>query len=102
MKGVLRLRIAIFSDVHANLNGLNAVLEDIRLRGGADAIVAAGDLVTDGPRPVETFDRLLEAGCLLIRGNHDEYLLGRGRETIHADKRDNLWKQTLWAKRQFN
>lgn len=102
MKGVLRLRIAIFSDVHANLNGLDAVLEDIRLRGGADILVAAGDLVTDGPRPAETFERLVEAGCLIIRGNHDEYLLGRGKEMIHTDKRDNLWKQTLWARQQLS
>lgn len=95
------MRIAIFSDVHGNLSGLNAVLADIEARGGADAIVAAGDLVTDGPRPNETFDRLLEAGCLLIRGNHDEYLLGRGKEMIALEKRENLWAQTLWATDQF-
>lgn len=96
------MRIAIFSDVHANLNGLNAVLADIEARGGADVLVAAGDLVTDGPRPTETFDRLVEAGCLMIRGNHDEYLLGRGKEMIHPDKRENTWKQTLWVREQFN
>lgn len=95
------MRIAVFSDVHANLNGLNAVLEDIARRGGADIVVAAGDLVTDGPRPVETFERLLHTNCLLIRGNHDEYLLGRGKEMIKPDKRENMWQQTMWATRQF-
>ena len=94
------MRIAIFSDIHANLNGLDAVLEDIRLRGGADILVAAGDLATDGPRPCETLDRLIESGCLMIRGNHDEYLLGRGKEMIQPEKRENLWLQTLWATRQ--
>src|SRR3712207_4819316 len=96
------MRIAVFSDVHANLNGLNAVLADIDRRGGADVVVAAGDLVTDGPRPVETFERLVETGCQMIRGNHDEYLLGRGKETIKLDKRENMWQQTLWANRQFS
>ncbi|HEX2916752.1 MAG TPA: metallophosphoesterase [Chloroflexia bacterium] len=91
------MRIAIFSDIHANLNGLNAVLDDISRRGGADVLVAAGDLVTDGPRPVETFERLLEANCRLIRGNHDEYLLGRGLDMIRPEKREAVWKQTLWA-----
>ena len=95
------MRIAIFSDIHGNLNGLNAVLEDIERRGGADAIVAAGDLVTDGPRPNQTFDRMVETGCLMLRGNHDEYLLGRGREMIQPEKQEDIWRQTLWVREQF-
>lgn len=96
----MELRIAIFSDIHANLSGLNAVLADIEVRGGADILVAAGDLVTDGPRPNETFDRLVEAGCLMIRGNHDEHLLGRELGRFKGDKQYML-HQTLWATHQF-
>jgi protein phosphatase len=96
------MKIAVFSDIHANLSGLNAVLDAINRRGDIDHIVAAGDLVTDGPRPVETFDRLLEAGCLLLLGNHDEHLLGRGYEWIKPEKAANTWAQTLWAREKFD
>lgn len=91
------MRIAIFSDIHANLNGLNAILEHIQSNGGADILIAAGDLVADGPRPVQTFDRLLEVGCLMIRGNHEEYMLGKGKETIPSQYLENIWIQNQWA-----
>ena len=38
------MQLAIFSDVHANLPALEAVLRDVR-RAGADEIVVGGDVL---------------------------------------------------------
>ena len=37
------MRIALFSDIHGNLTGLQAVLGAITAYGGADLVIAAGD-----------------------------------------------------------
>lgn len=69
------LRIAIFSDVHGNLAALRAVLAAIDGHRPVQLIVAVGDLVAPaGSRPAETFDLLVEQGCLLLLGNEDELL----------------------------
>jgi predicted phosphodiesterase len=69
------MRIALFSDIHGNVTGLEAVFQDIEKSGGADYLVAAGDLVTEGAGPAETFDLLVQKKCLMVRGNHDDFLL---------------------------
>ena len=68
------MRIAVFSDIHGNLVGLDACLADLHAQGGADAIVAAGDLCMDGPKPKKVLQRLEEVGAQCIRGNTDRYL----------------------------
>jgi putative phosphoesterase len=68
------LRIAIVSDIHGNLVGLDACLEDLAGQGGADAIVAAGDLCMDGPKPKAVLDRLDDIGAACLRGNTDRYI----------------------------
>ncbi len=65
------MRLALLSDIHGNLRGLDACLADLRARGGADTIVAAGDLCMDGARPREVLERLAEIGALCVRGNTD-------------------------------
>ena len=44
------MRIAVFTDVHANLTALRAVLDDVEKRGPYDHIVSAGDQLSGGPR----------------------------------------------------
>lgn len=68
------MRIAIFSDIHGNLVGLDACIADLQAQGGADAIIAAGDLCADGPKPKKVLQRLQEIGAQCIRGNTDRYL----------------------------
>jgi len=45
------MRALIISDVHANLEALQRVLEDAHLRGGFDTVWCLGDLVDYGPDP---------------------------------------------------
>ena len=67
--------LAVFSDVHANLPALEAVLNDIdaRLgRGEADAVYCLGDLVGYGTWPNEVVAAVKERGIPTIAGNYDE------------------------------
>jgi putative phosphoesterase len=68
------MRIAVLADIHGNLVGLDACLADLAAQGGADAIVAAGDLCLDGPKPKKVLQRLEEIGAQSLRGNTDRLL----------------------------
>jgi len=68
------VRVAILSDIHGNAVALEACLADLALAGGADRIVAAGDLCMDGPRPRKVLRRLKEAGAHVVRGNTDRMI----------------------------
>ncbi len=68
------MRLALFSDIHGNIAGLDACLEDLRAQGGADTIVGVGDYCIDGPRPREVLERLHEVSAICIRGNTDRYI----------------------------
>jgi putative phosphoesterase len=68
------VRVAIVSDIHGNVRGLDACLADLAEQGGADVIVGAGDFCMDGPRPREVLERLDEVGARCVRGNTDRYI----------------------------
>lgn len=67
------MRIAVLSDIHANLTALEAVADDIR-QLGADLVVLGGDLVGTGGRPAEVIDLIRDRGWPGILGNTDEML----------------------------
>jgi len=62
---------AIVSDVHANLEALDAVLEHARARG-ADDLACLGDFVGYGASPNECIERLRPAIETAVLGNHDQ------------------------------
>jgi len=64
------MKRAIISDIHANLEALEAVLADIGSQG-VDDIFCLGDIVGYGPNPRECIDRVMGFG-LSILGNHDQ------------------------------
>jgi putative phosphoesterase len=68
------MRIAVLSDIHGNLLGLDACLADLESQGGADALVVAGDICLGGPKPKKVLQRLEEVGAACVRGNTDRYL----------------------------
>jgi predicted phosphodiesterase len=79
------VRLALLSDIHGNLCGLDACLADLARQGGADRVVAAGDLCLDGPRPRQVLERLAGVGAACLRGNTDRYIaLGEAGEDPHA------------------
>jgi len=68
------MRILVISDIHANLNALEAVLEDA---GSFDAVWCLGDLVGYGPDPEECVNRIRHLPNLVcLLGNHDAAVIG--------------------------
>jgi predicted phosphodiesterase len=62
---------AVFSDVHGNLPGLEAILADVGGRGIAD-VLCLGDLVGYGPFPDEVAALIRDRGIPTLMGNYDQ------------------------------
>ena len=75
------MRLAVISDIHANLLALEAVLADIGTRG-VDATVNLGDCVAGPLWPGATFEHLAALALPTVRGNHDRWMLDRAEERL--------------------
>lgn len=69
------MRLAIVSDIHANLPALEAVLADAQ-RVGGDQLWCLGDVVGYGAHPDECTSLIAERCGLCLVGNHDLAVLG--------------------------
>lgn len=65
------MRTLIVSDVHSNLEALDAVIADAGQRGGFDGVWCLGDVVGYGPEPSECLRRLRGFDLAAVAGNHD-------------------------------
>ncbi len=65
-------RYAIISDIHSNIEALDAVLKHIATQK-VDSIVCLGDVVGYNAAPSECIKRIRELGCKVVKGNHDHY-----------------------------
>ena len=70
------MRVAVVSDIHGNLQALEAVLGSID-RDAPDEIWCLGDLVGYGPRPNRCCAVVAERADVCLIGNHDLAALGR-------------------------
>jgi len=68
--------LAIVSDIHGNLEGLQAVLEEID-RLGLTRIISLGDTIGYGPDPVECLKLAMARFEVRLMGNHEFFLLHR-------------------------
>ncbi len=67
------MKIAVVTDLHANLPALRCALDAIR-REGFDLIYHCGDVIGIGPHPAECLDLLLNTkNVRFIMGNHDAF-----------------------------
>ena len=74
------MRYAVFTDIHANLEALEAVLaqiDEIAAQEPIDQIWFLGDLVGYGPDPNECIVKLRERTDVIIAGNHDWAAVGK-------------------------
>jgi predicted phosphodiesterase len=69
------MRVAVLSDIHANIRALDAILAQA---GSVDAVWHLGDVVGYGPDPDAVVERLRERGAIGVRGNHDLAATGDG------------------------
>jgi len=74
------MRYAIFTDIHANIEALEAVLakiDEIAEEKPINQIWFLGDLVGYGPNPNECIKTLRERTDVIIAGNHDWAAVGK-------------------------
>jgi diadenosine tetraphosphatase ApaH/serine/threonine PP2A family protein phosphatase len=64
------MRLAVLSDIHGNLDALDAVLSDLE-RQEIDQVLCLGDSIGYGPQPEEVLARLIERGIPSLLGNHE-------------------------------
>ncbi len=71
------MKLAVVSDIHGRADLLRRALTKAR-ELGCDRIVCAGDVLDDGPEPLETLEILRAAAIPCVRGNHERWALERG------------------------
>jgi diadenosine tetraphosphatase ApaH/serine/threonine PP2A family protein phosphatase len=80
---------AIISDIHGNLEALQAVLQDAA-RHGAEEIYCLGDLVGYGPNPCECVDMAMRWKAVLL-GNHEWAALNHADGFGPVAERSIVW-----------
>lgn len=92
------MKYAIFGDIHANLEGFEAVLEDASAQGCTDH-VCVGDIVGYASEPNECMRIVREMNCPVVKGNHDEEAV----LDTSLDGLNPLAKQAMeWTRAQLN
>lgn len=82
------MKIGVISDIHGNIEALQAVLKEFD-KINVGKIICCGDVIGIGANPEEAVQELIkrEKDLIAVRGNHERYLLDGLPETIHDDKR---------------
>ena len=91
-------KIAIISDIHGNLEALNAVLKDIKKRK-IKKIYCLGDIINKGYHYSECIKLIQEKCEVVIRGNSDEYF---SEEHDLTDKTEQEKQRILWNKSRLS
>lgn len=93
------MKLAILSDIHSNLEALQACLKHAKQQG-AEQFAFVGDLVGYGADPVACIDiiaGLAQQGAIVVRGNHDDAALSGLCETMELNARDSIY----WTRKQL-
>lgn len=90
-------KIAIFSDIHGNLEALESILKDIDEKN-IDEIICLGDIIGFGPSPKECLDRIIHSRVKMVKGNHEIYQFN----TSYNNLTDNELKHVEWIKRELS
>lgn len=68
------MKVAVISDIHSNLEALNAVRDKIESLG-VDRVYCLGDIVGYGPNPREIVNEIRKFVKASVSGNHDEAVI---------------------------
>ncbi|CAI8996395.1 MJ0936 family phosphodiesterase [Bacillus cereus VDM021] len=88
-------KIAVISDIHGNIPALEAVLEDIKLRG-IERIMCLGDLVGKGPHSSEAIEVIRKECKHVVMGNWDDFI------TRPSEFETLQWHQKQLSEEQLN
>jgi predicted phosphodiesterase len=87
-------RLAILSDVHANIRALEAVMEDLARHGGADKIYCLGDVIGYGPKPLDCLAVAKKNFAITLRGNHEQAVIHGAKDFNEMALRAINWTRT--------
>lgn len=91
------MKIAVLSDIHSNIEALEACLQ-VAARHGVDGYACLGDSVNYGADPVATLDRIMALPRLIaVLGNHDEAMFLAPRWSLASE----LEHCAAWTRRQL-
>ncbi len=83
------MKIAIISDIHGNMQALEAVLKSIE-QEKCDEIFCLGDLAMAGPEPSKTIESVRNLPNLtIIQGNTDEMIANCDNQILHLLEENN-------------
>lgn len=80
MRKKLKVKLAIFSDVHSNWEAWQAVKSDI-IAEKVDQTFCLGDVVGYGPNPQECFTDIKNFAHFILKGNHEASVLNAEEES---------------------
>lgn len=101
------MKFAALSDIHGNIDALDAVVADASARG-ITRFVNLGDICSGPLFPVQTLERLIPLDWPTIRGNHERQVLEQPREAMglsdqyaaeQLDTRHREWLSALPVQR---
>lgn len=87
------MRLAILSDIHANLEALEAVYKYID-KANIDRVICLGDVVGYGASPDECCTLIRERADFCLLGNHDAAVTGAMDEAYYYDSAKNVLRWT--------
>ncbi len=90
------MRLALVSDIHSNIEAMEAVLADIKALG-CDRIYCLGDIIDYGPNPKEVLDIAIDKFAMSILGNHEEALM-----LVAEDFNERAMRSVEWTREQLN
>lgn len=81
------MKIGIITDIHSNIDALNAVLDKFSSLD-VEKVICSGDIIGIGPKPEETIKKiiLLKNDIECVRGNHENYLTHGIPTTVPNDE----------------
>lgn len=98
------MKIAVFTDIHGNLEALNAILNDIK-KHNVDRIICLGDTIGLGPNSKECIDILIENNIEMTLGNHELYCM-KGPEIDSKIQGEELehhkWQKSNLTDKEIN
>ncbi|MBW2321010.1 MAG: metallophosphoesterase family protein [Deltaproteobacteria bacterium] len=92
------MRVAVLSDIHANIEAFQAVVSDLEHR--TDRILNLGDLVGYNASPNECVELASDIGMQSIQGNHDQaaYDLSLAESFNIFARKAILWTRSVLSK----
>lgn len=97
------MKAAIISDIHSNLEALQAVIKDIKKRR-IKRILCLGDLVGYGANPDECIELCMRETKIIVAGNHDWAAIGKTDIAVFNSVAAEAirWTQKNISKKNFN